>query len=204
MRVRSRSQPRRGSDGVETVVGGIWKYDKFVEGVNLLKTVFWWGFDLRRETSRSRILVSRNRRRRLLFVEKFAYNMYMGAQENNSLSIRGLKKYTASTVADRMAYWMTKSIFELSEKEADDTLSALDLICIRSLLSDYKYAKLKNMDVMLSRIVGTPVSQMNINKTVNSDKPVQIELVGVDVKDENSLQALEDLRTTEESGESES
>lgn len=93
-----------------------------------------------------------------------------------------------------MAYWMTKSVAELSEKEADDTLSALDLICIRSLLSDYKYAKLKNMDIMLSRIVGTPVSQMNINKTVNTDKPVQIELVGVDVKDENSLQALEDLR----------
>ena len=118
----------------------------------------------------------------------------MSAQETNSPSIRGLKKYTASTVADRMAYWMTKSVAELSEKEADDTLSALDLICIRSLLSDYKYAKLKNMDIMLSRIVGTPVSQMNINKTVATDKPVQIELVGVDVKDENSLQALEDLR----------
>lgn len=128
----------------------------------------------------------------------------MSAQENRPRIIQGLKKYTASTVADRMAYWMTKSIYELSEKEADDTLSALDLICIRSLLSDYKYAKLKNMDIMLSRIVGTPVSQMNINKTVNSDKPVQIELVGVDVKDENSLQALSDLRATEESGESES
>ena len=118
----------------------------------------------------------------------------MSAQEQKTPSIRGLKKYTASTVADRMAYWMTKSVQELSEKEADDTLSALDLICIRSLLSDYKYAKLKNMDVMLSRIVGTPVSQMNINKTVNSDKPVQIELIGVDVKDENSLKALSDLR----------
>lgn len=127
----------------------------------------------------------------------------MSAHENKPRLIQGLKKYTASTVADRMSYWMTKSIAELSEKEADDTLSALDLICIRSLLSDYKYAKLKNMDIMLSRIVGTPVSQMNINKTVNSDKPVQIELVGVDVKDENSLQALESLRTVdEESGES--
>lgn len=125
----------------------------------------------------------------------------MSAQEYKAPSIRGLKKYTASTVADRMAYWMTKSIQELSEKEADDTLSALDLICIRSLLSDYKYAKLKNMDVMLSRIVGTPVSQMNINKTVNSDKPVQIELIGVDVKDENSLKALSDLRVGSESTE---
>ena len=125
----------------------------------------------------------------------------MSAQEYKTPSIRGLKKYTASTVADRMAYWMTKSIQELSDKEADDTLSALDLICIRSLLSDYKYAKLKNMDVMLSRIVGTPVSQMNINKTVNSDKPVQIELIGVDVKDENSLKALSDLRVGAESTE---
>ena len=92
---------------------------------------------------------------------------------------------------------MTKSIQELSDKEADDTLSALDLICIRSLLSDYKYAKLKNMDVMLSRIVGTPVSQMNINKTVNTDKPVEIALIGVDVKDENSLKALKDLRVSD-------
>lgn len=123
----------------------------------------------------------------------------MSVQGYKTPSIRGLKKYTASTVADRMAYWMTKSIQELSDKEADDTLSALDLICIRSLLSDYKYAKLKNMDVMLSRIVGTPVSQMNINKTVNSDKPVQIELIGVDVKDENSLKALSDLRVSAES-----
>ncbi len=120
----------------------------------------------------------------------------MSAQGYKTPSIRGLKKYTASTVADRMAYWMTKSIQELSDKETDDTLSALDLICIRSLLSDYKYAKLKNMDVMLSRIVGTPVSQMNINKTVNTDKPVEIALIGVDVKDENSLQALKTLRVT--------
>lgn len=127
--------------------------------------------------------------------------MVMESSVNKSTIIRGIKKYTASTVAERMGYWMSKSIQELSEKEADDTLSALDLICIRSLLSDYKYAKMKNMDVMLSRIVGTPVSQMNINKTVNSDKPVQIELVGVDVKDENSLQALKDLRN-EESDES--
>lgn len=121
----------------------------------------------------------------------------MSAQGYKTPSIRGLKKYTASTVADRMAYWMTKSIQELSDKEADDTLSALDLICIRSLLSDYKYAKLKNMDVMLSRIVGTPVSQMNINKTVNTDKPVEIALIGVDVKDENSLKALKDLRVSD-------
>lgn len=114
----------------------------------------------------------------------------MSANENRPKLIQGLKKYTASTVAERMAYWMTKSVYELGEKEADDTLSALDLICIRALLSDYKYAKLKNMDAMLSRIVGTPVSQMNINKTVNSDVPVQVELVGVDIKNENSLQAL--------------
>ena len=129
----------------------------------------------------------------------------METRVNKSTVIRGIKKYTASTVADRMSYWMTKSIGELSEKEADDTLSALDLICIRCLLSDYKYAKMKNMDIMLSRIVGTPVSQMNINKTVNSDKPVQIELVGVDVNNENSLQALEELKiknTEEESDES--
>lgn len=101
-----------------------------------------------------------------------------------------------------MGYWMTKSIQELSEKEADDTLSALDLIIVRSLLSDYKYAKLKNMNTILDRVIGTPVSQVNINKTVNSDKPVQIELVGVETGNANSLQALEALRTIdEESGE---
>lgn len=127
----------------------------------------------------------------------------MESRENERIILRGIKKYTASTVAERLGYWMSKSIGELAEKEKDDTLSALDLICIRALMSDYKYGKLKNFDLILSRIIGTPVNQMNINKTVNSDKPVQIELVGVDVKDENSLQALEDLRTKEgESGES--
>ena len=129
----------------------------------------------------------------------------MSAHEQKPRLIQGLKKYTASTVADRMGYWMTKSIQELSEKEADDTLSALDLIIIRSLLSDYKYAKLKNTNTILDRVIGTPVSQVNINKTVNSDKPVQIELVGVETGNANSLQALEALRTIdEESGESES
>lgn len=118
----------------------------------------------------------------------------MNAPNKNPAYIRGLKKYTASTVADRMSYWMTKSIGELSEKEADDTLSALDLIIIRSLLSDYKYAKLKNMNAILDRVVGTPVSQVNINKTVNSDKPVQIELIGVEAGNANSLQALADLK----------
>lgn len=129
----------------------------------------------------------------------------MSAQEQKPRLIQGLKKYTASMVADRMSYWMTKSIQELSEKEADDTLSALDLIIIRALLSDYKYAKLKNTSIILDRVIGTPVSQVNINKTVNSDKPVQIELVGVETGNANSLQALEALRTIdEESGESES
>ena len=129
----------------------------------------------------------------------------MSAQETTQKILRGLKKYTASTVAERMGYWMTKSIQELAEKEADDSLSALDLIIIRALLSDYKYAKLKNLSVILDRVIGTPVSQVNINKTVNSDKPVQIELVGVEAGNENSLQALESLRVIdEESGESES
>lgn len=104
-----------------------------------------------------------------------------------------------------MGYWMTKSIQELSEQEADDTLSALDLIIIRALLSDFKYAKLKNTSAILDRVIGTPVSQVNINKTVNSDKPVQIELVGVEAGNENSLQALKELKLVEEeSGESES
>lgn len=126
------------------------------------------------------------------------------AEQKLSLK-KGMKQFTATEVAARMCYWMKKSIGELSEQEGDDTLSALDLICIRSLLSDYKYAKLKNMDTMLSRIVGTPVSQMNINKTINSEAPVKIELIGVDVNNENSLQALADLKEkSEESDESES
>lgn len=129
----------------------------------------------------------------------------MSAHEQTPRLKQGLKKYTASTVADRMSYWMTKSVQELSEQEADDTLSALDLIIIRALLSDFKYAKLKNTSAILDRVIGTPVSQVNINKTVSSNNPVQIELVGVEVGNENSLQALEELKAVdEESGESES
>ena len=105
-----------------------------------------------------------------------------------------------------MNYWMSKNIRELSEAETDDTLSALDLIIVRALLHDYKYAVLKNTNSMLDRVWGTPVSQVNINKTVSNDKPVQVELVGVEAGNEKSLQALKALKLAaeDESGESES
>lgn len=93
-----------------------------------------------------------------------------------------------------MSYWMRKSPQELMEASEEGTLSTLDMICINSLLSDVRYGKMKNLDLMLSRIVGTPVSQMNINQTVSNVKPVKVELVGIEAGDENSLKALEDLK----------
>lgn len=123
----------------------------------------------------------------------------MNSAQKKSPSIRGIKKFTASTVAERMSYWMRKSTDELLESQDDGTLSALDKICINALLSDVKYGKLKNMDVMLSRIIGTPVNQMNIQQTVTNTHPVHVELVGVEVGDENSLKALEDLKQDTES-----
>ena len=118
----------------------------------------------------------------------------MSNADNKAFSIRGIKKFTASTVADRMSYWMRKSPQELMEAAEEGTLSTLDMICINSLLSDVRYGKMKNLDLMLSRIVGTPVSQMNINQTVSNVQPVKVELVGIEAGDENSLKALEDLK----------
>lgn len=93
-----------------------------------------------------------------------------------------------------MSYWMRKSPQELMEATEDGTLSTLDMICINSLLSDVRYGKMKNLDLMLSRIVGTPVSQLNVNQTVSNVKPVKVELVGIEVGNEDSLKALEDLK----------
>lgn len=93
-----------------------------------------------------------------------------------------------------MSYWMRKSPQELMEATEDSTLSTLDMICINSLLSDVRYGKMKNLDLMLSRIVGTPVSQLNVNQTVSNVKPVKVELVGIEVGNEDSLKALEDLK----------
>lgn len=118
----------------------------------------------------------------------------MSNAENKAFSIRGIKKFTAATVADRMSYWMRKSPQELMEATEDSTLSTLDMICINSLLSDVRYGKMKNLDLMLSRIVGTPVSQLNVNQTVSNVKPVKVELVGIEVGNEDSLKALEDLK----------
>ena len=111
---------------------------------------------------------------------------------------RGLKKFTASTVADRMSYWMRKSPQELFDAQDDESISALDQICIGSLLSDIKYGRMKNMDIMLSRIVGTPVNQTILQNKVSMSNPVQITLQGVEAGDENSLQALNDLKATDD------
>lgn len=111
---------------------------------------------------------------------------------------RGLKKFTASTVADRMSYWMRKSPQELFDAQDDESISALDQICIGSLLSDIKYGRMKNMDIMLSRIVGTPVNQTILQNKVSMSNPVQITLQGVEAGDENSLQALNDLKSTDD------
>lgn len=118
----------------------------------------------------------------------------MGKLGKEYNAIKGLKKFTANYIADRMSYWMRKSPQELFDAQNDESISALDQVCIGSLLSDIKYGRMKNMDIMLSRIVGTPVNQTILQNKVSMSNPVQIQLQGVEVGDENSLQALADLK----------
>jgi len=113
-------------------------------------------------------------------------------------NLRGVKKFTAATIADRMSYWMKKSPQELFDSQEDTSISALDQVCIGALLTDIKYGRMKNLDLMLSRIVGTPVNQTILQNKVEMAKPVSIELVGVEVGDEDSLKKLEDLRASTE------
>lgn len=113
-------------------------------------------------------------------------------------AVRGLKKFTANYIADRMSYWMRKNPQELFDAQNDESISALDQVCIGSLLSDIKYGRMKNMDIMLSRIVGTPVNQTILQNKVSLNNPVQIQLHGVEAGDENSLQALNDLKVKPE------
>lgn len=118
----------------------------------------------------------------------------MGKLGKEYNAVRGLKKFTANYIADRMSYWMRKNPQELFDAQNDESISALDQVCIGSLLSDIKYGRMKNMDIMLSRIVGTPVNQTILQNKVSMNNPVQIQLQGVEVGDENSLQALKDLK----------
>ncbi len=119
-------------------------------------------------------------------------------------AVRGLKKFTANYIADRMSYWMRKNPQELFDAQNDESISALDQVCIGSLLSDIKYGRMKNMDIMLSRIVGTPVNQTILQNKVSMNNPVQIQLHGVEAGDENSLQALNDLKVKTEEDEHDS
>ena len=93
---------------------------------------------------------------------------------------------------------MRKNPQELFDAQNDESISALDQVCIGSLLSDIKYGRMKNMDIMLSRIVGTPVNQTILQNKVSLNNPVQIQLHGVEAGDENSLQALSDLKVKPE------
>lgn len=122
----------------------------------------------------------------------------MGKLGKEYNAVRGLKKFTANYIADRMSYWMRKNPQELFDAQNDESISALDQICIGSLLSDIKYGSMRNMDIMLSRIVGTPVSQTILQNKVSVNNPVQIQLHGVEAGDENSLQALSDLKVKPE------
>lgn len=122
----------------------------------------------------------------------------MGKLGKEYNAVRGLKKFTANYIADRMSYWMRKNPQELFDAQNDESISALDQVCIGSLLSDIKYGRMKNMDIMLSRIVGTPVNQTILQNKVSLNNPVQIQLHGVEAGDENSLQALNDLKVKPE------
>lgn len=124
----------------------------------------------------------------------------MGKLGKEYNAVRGLKKFTANYIADRMSYWMRKNPQELFDAQNDESISALDQVCIGSLLSDIKYGRMKNMDIMLSRIVGTPVNQTILQNKVSLNNPVQIQLHGVEAGDENSLQALNDLKVKPEDG----
>lgn len=128
----------------------------------------------------------------------------MGKLGKEYNAVRGLKKFTANYIADRMSYWMRKSPQELFDAQNDESISALDQVCIGSLLSDIKYGRMKNMDIMLSRIVGTPVNQTILQNKVSLNNPVQIQLHGVEAGDENSLQALSDLKVKPEEDEHDS
>lgn len=128
----------------------------------------------------------------------------MGKLGKEYNAVRGLKKFTANYIADRMSYWMRKSPQELFDAQNDESISALDQVCIGSLLSDIKYGRMKNMDIMLSRIVGTPVNQTILQNKVSLNNPVQIQLHGVEAGDENSLQALNDLKVKPEEDEHDS
>lgn len=100
-----------------------------------------------------------------------------------------------------MSYWMRKSPMELQDAVADDSRSVLDIIVIQALLRDMRYGSLKNTNILMDRIVGTPVNQMHVQSTVKSEAPVRIELFGVEAGHENTLQALKDLKDKEEDGE---
>ena len=128
----------------------------------------------------------------------------MGKLGKEYNAVRGLKKFTANYIADRMSYWMRKNPQELFDAQNDESISALDQVCIGSLLSDIKYGRMKNMDIMLSRIVGTPVNQTILQNKVSLNNPVQIQLHGVEAGDENSLQALSDLKVQPEEDEHDS
>ena len=128
----------------------------------------------------------------------------MGKLGKEYNAVRGLKKFTANYIADRMSYWMRKNPQELFDAQNDESISALDQVCIGSLLSDIKYGRMKNMDIMLSRIVGTPVNQTILQNKVSVNNPVQIQLHGVEAGDENSLQALSDLKVQPEEDEHDS
>ena len=128
----------------------------------------------------------------------------MGKLGKEYNAVRGLKKFTANYIADRMSYWMRKNPQELFDAQNDESISALDQVCIGSLLSDIKYGRMKNMDIMLSRIVGTPVNQTILQNKVSVNNPVQIQLHGVEAGDENSLQALSDLKVKPEENEHDS
>ena len=107
---------------------------------------------------------------------------------------QGLRQFTATEIASRMSYWMKKTPTELDEASEDPSLSILDHICVCALMKDWKYGSLKNTDLMLNRMVGTPVNQTILQNKVSTSAPVRISLVGVEVGDEDSLKALEDLR----------
>lgn len=93
-----------------------------------------------------------------------------------------------------MSYWMKKTPTDLDAASEDPSLSILDHICVCALMKDWKYGSLKNTDLMLNRMVGTPVNQTILQNKVSTTAPVRISLVGVEVGDEDSLKALEDLR----------
>lgn len=137
-------------------------------------------------------------RRSFASVYIISYNNPMTEAEEKLSLKKGMKQFTATEIASRMSYWMKKSPAELDKAAEDPSLSILDHICVQGLMHDWKYGKIKNLDLMLSRIVGTPVNQTILQNRVSTSAPVHINLVGVEVGDEDSLKALEDLRANED------